>query len=186
MSDLETKAISDLIKNKLETYIFKPEGDNVGLVIESADAIARIAGLPSAMMGEMIEFPDKKFGIIFNLEFDEVVVIVLGKKTDVRAGSWAKCTGRIMEVPVGKELLGRVINALGEPIDGKGPIQTTAYRPVETKVPGVIDRTPVKTPLQTGYKVVDALVPIGRGQRELIIGDRQTGKTTLAIDTIIN
>ena len=186
MADFDVKEISDLIRHRLESYTFKPEGDNIGLVIESADAIARITGLPHAMMGEMIEFPDKKFGIVFNLEYDEVVVIILGKKTDVKAGSWAKCTGRIMEVPVGDQLLGRVINALGEPIDGKGAIHTNTFRPIEAKVPGVIDRTPVETPLQTGYKVVDGLVPIGRGQRELIIGDRQTGKTTLAIDTIIN
>ncbi len=178
--------ISELIKGKLEGYAFKVESDEVGLVLESADGIARIGGLPNAMLGEMIEFPDKIFGIVFNLETDEIVVIILGKKTAVRAGSWAKCTNRIMEVPVGKELLGRVVNAIGEPIDGKGPINAKKFRAVETTVPGVIDRLPVDVPLQTGYKVVDALIPIGRGQRELIIGDRQTGKTTLAIDTIIN
>jgi F-type H+-transporting ATPase subunit alpha len=184
--EFDVKEISSLIKQRLEGYEFKVQGDEVGLVFESADGIARIGGLPNALIGEMIEFENRKYGIVFNLEADEVVVIILGKKTDVKAGSWAKCTGRIMQVPVGKALLGRVVNAIGEPIDGLGPIATTAFRPVECKVPGVIDRLPVDEPLQTGYKVVDGLIPIGRGQRELIIGDRQTGKTTLAIDTIIN
>jgi F-type H+-transporting ATPase subunit alpha len=184
--DLDIKEISSLIRTKLDKYQFKVDSDEVGLVLESADGIARIGGLPNAMIGEMIEFPDKKYGIVFNLELDEIVVIILGKKTDVKANSWAKCTKRIMEVPVGNALLGRVVNALGEPIDGKGPVKTDKFRPVEAKVPGVIDRLPVDQPLQTGYKVVDGLIPIGRGQRELIIGDRQTGKTTLAIDTIIN
>jgi len=183
---MELEKVSTFIKDRLSGYEFKVQGDEVGLVLESADGIARIGGLPNAMLGEMIEFPNKIYGIVFNLNTDEVVVIILGKKTAVDAGSWAKCTGRIMEVPVGNALLGRVVNAIGEPIDGKGAIATDRFRPVEAKVPGVIDRTPVKVPLQTGYKVVDALIPIGRGQRELIIGDRQTGKTTLAIDTIIN
>lgn len=184
--EIDITQVSTLIRDKLDAYQFKAQGDEVGLVLESADGIARIAGLPNAMLGEMIEFPNKIYGIVFNLEKEEIVVIILGKKTSVDAGAWAKSTGRIMEVPVGKELLGRVVNALGNPIDGKGPVNTTRFRPVETQVPGVIDRTPVDVPLQTGYKVVDALIPIGRGQRELIIGDRQTGKTTLAVDTIIN
>ncbi len=184
--ELDISNISTIIKNKLDNFDFKVGSDEVGLILESADGIARIGGLPNAMMGEMIEFPDKKYGIVFNLEIDELVVIILGKKTDVMAGDWAKCTGRIMEIPVGEALLGRVVNAIGEPIDGKGPVAATKFRPVESKVPGVIDRLPVDVPLQTGYKVVDGLVPIGRGQRELIIGDRQTGKTTFAIDTIIN
>ena len=183
---VDQQEISSLIKNRLEQFSFKAEGDEIGSVVETADGIARITGLPSAMLGEMLEFPDKIFGIVFNLEASQVVVIILGKKTEVRVGDWAKCTGRIMEVPVGPALLGRVVNAVGIPIDGKGTIVTDRYRPVETAVPGVLDRTPVEEPLQTGYKVVDALIPIGRGQRELIIGDRQTGKTTLAIDTIIN
>lgn len=184
--DFDVKEISTLIKTRLEGYEFEAQGDEVGLVLESADGIARIGGLPNAMIGEMIEFESKIFGIVFNLETDEVVVIILGKKTDVRAGSWAKCTGRIMQVPVGNALLGRIVNAIGDPIDGKGPVNTEKFRPVECKVPGVIDRLPVSVPLQTGYKVVDGLIPIGRGQRELIIGDRQTGKTTLALDAIIN
>ncbi len=184
--EFDVNEISSLIKQRLEGYEFKVEGDEVGLVFESADGIARIGGLPNALIGEMIEFENRIFGIVFNLEPDEIVVIVLGKKTDVKAGSWAKCTGRIMQVPVGEALLGRIVNAIGEPIDGHGPVNATSFRPVECKVPGVIDRLPVDVPLQTGYKVVDGLIPIGRGQRELIIGDRQTGKTTLAIDTIIN
>jgi len=184
--DLNMTEISSIIKQKLDNYEFKVDSDEVGLVLESADGIARIGGLPNAMIGEMIEFPEQIYGIVFNLERDEIVVIILGKKTDVKAGSWAKCTQKIMEVPVGNELLGRVVNAIGEPIDGKGPVNATKFRPVEAKVPGVIDRLSVDEPLQTGYKVVDGLIPIGRGQRELIIGDRQTGKTTLAIDTIIN
>ncbi len=183
---VDQQEISSLIKNRLEQFSFKTEGDEIGSVVETADGIARITGLPSAMLGEMLEFPNKIFGIVFNLEASQVVVIILGKKTEVSIGDWAKCTSRIMEVPVGPALLGRVVNAVGIPIDGKGPIVTDRFRPVETAVPGVLDRTPVEQPLQTGYKVVDALIPIGRGQRELIIGDRQTGKTTLAIDTIIN
>jgi len=178
--------ISALLKNRLEQFEFKTEGNEVGSVVETADGIARITGLPSAMLGEMLEFPNKIYGIVFNLEANQVVVIILGKKTAIKIGDSAKCTGRIMDVPVGNALLGRVVNAIGSPIDGKGEIVTDRYRPVETSVPGVLDRTPVEQPLQTGYKVVDALIPIGRGQRELIIGDRQTGKTTLAIDTIIN
>ncbi|MFA5879075.1 MAG: F0F1 ATP synthase subunit alpha, partial [Candidatus Margulisiibacteriota bacterium] len=186
--DIDLQEISSLIKNKLEFYSFD-KGVKIseeGIVLESADGIARIGGLPNAMLSEMIEFPNKKYGIVFNLEFDEVVVIILGKHTDVREGAWARCTNKIMQVPVGKNLLGRVINATGEAIDGLGPITTDKFRPIENVVPGVIDRSPVDTPLQTGYKIIDALVPIGRGQRELIVGDRQTGKTTLAIDAIIN
>lgn len=184
--EFDVKEISKIIKNRLDDYEVKIAGEEVGLVLESADGIAHIGGLPNAMLGEMIEFPDNKFGIVFNLEADEVVVIILGRHTDVKEGAWAKCTNRIMQVPVGEALLGRVINAIGDPIDGKGPIKTDKYRPVEKEVPGIIDRSPVDTPLQTGYKAIDAMVPIGRGQRELIVGDRKTGKTTLAIDTIIN
>ena len=143
-----------------------------GQVIETTDGIVRVTGLPNAMLGEMIEFPNSLYGIVFNLEADQLVAIILGKKTDVGIGDWAKCTRRIMEVPVGNALLGRVVDAIGRPIDGNGPVLTDRFRPVETKVPGVLDRTPVEQPLQTGYKVVDALIPIGRGQRELIIGDR--------------
>ncbi len=179
-------AISTLIRNRLESFQSNTTVEEVGLVVETADGIVRVSGLPNAMLGEMIAFPNGIFGIVFNLEADHLVVIILGKKTAVTIGDTAKCSGRIMEVPVGKALLGRVVNAVGEPIDGKGPVASTGVRPVETKVPGVLDRSPVEEPMQTGYKIVDALIPIGRGQRELIIGDRQTGKTTLAIDTIIN
>lgn len=178
--------ISSLIRRRIETFSPDSQLNELGEVIETTDGIVRVVGLQNAMLGEMIEFPNGLYGIVFNLEADQLVAIVLGKKTDVSIGDWAKCTRRIMEVPVGNALLGRVVDAIGRPIDGLGPIQTDQYRPVETKVPGVLDRTPVEQPLQTGYKVVDALIPIGRGQRELIIGDRQTGKTTLAIDTIIN
>lgn len=178
--------ISSLIRRRIETFSPDIQANEVGEVIETTDGIVRVVGLQNAMLGEMIEFPNGLYGIVFNLEADQLVAIVLGKKTDVGIGDWAKCTRRIMEVPVGNALLGRVVDAIGRPIDGMGPIDTDRYRPVETKVPGVLDRTPVEQPLQTGYKVVDALIPIGRGQRELIIGDRQTGKTTLAIDTIIN
>lgn len=186
--NIDLQEISTLIKNKLGDYSFDGSviTSDEGIVLESADGIARIGGLPSAMLGEMIEFPNQKFGIVLNLEFDEVVVIILGKHTDVKEGSWARCTNRIMQVPVGKNLLGRVVNAIGDPIDGLGPINSDTFRPIENVVPGVIDRAPVDTPLQTGYKIIDALVPIGRGQRELIVGDRQTGKTTIAVDTIIN
>ncbi|MEK7299371.1 MAG: F0F1 ATP synthase subunit alpha [Candidatus Margulisiibacteriota bacterium] len=175
-----------LLKNRMEGYTYAPKGEDVGIVLESADGVARIGGLRTAMLGEMLEFPNQFYGLVFNLEADEVVAVVLGNNNAVRAGDSVKVTGKIMQVPVGNALLGRVVNALGEPIDGKGPVATNRYRPVETKVPGVIDRTPVDVPMQTGYKVIDALIPIGRGQRELIIGDRKTGKTTLAIDTIIN
>lgn len=178
--------ISSLIRRRIETFQPQSDATEQGQVIETTDGIVRVTGLPNAMLGEMIEFPNSLYGIVFNLEADQLVAIILGKKTDVGIGDWAKCTRRIMEVPVGNALLGRVVDAIGRPIDGNGPIVTDRFRPVETKVPGVLDRTPVEQPLQTGYKVVDALIPIGRGQRELIIGDRQTGKTTLAIDTIIN
>lgn len=184
--ELDIQEISKIIKNRLDDYEVKIEGEEVGLVLESGDGIAHIGGLPNAMLGEMIEFPNNKYGIVFNLEMDEIVVIILGRHTEVKEGAWAKCTKRIMQVPVGDVLLGRVVNAIGEPIDGKGPIRAKNFRPVEKEVPGVIDRSPVDEPLQTGYKAIDAMVPIGRGQRELIVGDRKTGKTILAIDTIIN
>ena len=182
----DQQEISSLIRSRIESFAFNGQGEESGMVIESADGIARVSGVPNAMLGEMLEFPNKIYGIVFNLELNQVVVIILGKKTAVKVGDSARCTGRIMEVPVGPALLGRVVNAIGEAIDGHGAIVTDRFRPIETSVPGVLDRTPVEEPLQTGYKVVDALIPIGRGQRELIIGDRQTGKTTLAIDTIIN
>ncbi len=183
---INIQEIGDLIKTRLNQFDFDASGEEVGQVTASADGIVRIEGLPNAMLGEMIEFPGNVYGIALNLEADQVLAILLARLTEVKIGAWAKCTRKIMQVPVGNELLGRVVNALGEPIDGKGKINTSKFRPLEYAAPGVVERSPVDTPLQTGYLVVDALIPIGRGQRELIIGDRQTGKTTLAIDTIIN
>ncbi|MDP2990353.1 MAG: F0F1 ATP synthase subunit alpha, partial [Kiritimatiellota bacterium] len=157
-----------------------------GIVVESGDGIVHIAGLPAAMAGEIIEFSGNYVGMILDLERDVAQAILFGQHTAVRAGDYAKRTGRIMQVPVGEALLGRVVDALGQPVDGLGPIKTAKFRPTEKIAPGVIDRMPVNQPLQTGYKLVDALIPIGRGQRELIIGDRATGKSTLVVDTIIN
>jgi len=162
------------------------KAEEVGTVIESGDGIVYISGLPSAMYLEMIEFPNKVYGIAFNLELDQVVVVILGAHTDVKEGDHARLTGRVMEVPAGEALLGRIVNALGHPIDGRGPVKTEKFMPIERMAPEVVDRKPVCQPLQTGLKIIDALIPIGRGQRELIIGDRSTGKSTIAIDTIIN
>ncbi len=174
------------IQQKIETFKFDTAAEDVGVVLESADGIARISGLSTAVNGELIEFPGKIYGEVFNLEKDEIVCAILDTHTKVKEGAWVKRTGHVIGIPVGEALLGRVINPLGNPLDGKGPITTTSVFPLERLSPGVIEREPVNTPLQTGYKVIDSLVPIGRGQRELIIGDRQTGKTTIALDTIIN
>ena len=160
--------------------------DEVGAVLESADGIARIRGLSSAVNGELLEFPGKIYGTIFNLEKEEIICAILENHTKVKEGAWVKRTGHVVGIRVGQNMLGRVINPMGDPLDGLGLIKTETAYPLESPAPGVIDREPVRVPLQTGYKVIDALVPIGRGQRELIIGDRQTGKTTLAVDTIIN
>jgi F-type H+-transporting ATPase subunit alpha len=181
-----SQKILESIQKKIDSFEIIPESEEVGSVIESADGIARIRGLSSAVSGELIEFPGKIFGTIFNLEKDEIICAILENHTKVKEGAWVKRTGHVIGVSVGDELLGRVINPLGDPLDGGPIIETTAVYPLERSAPGVIDRQPVKQPLQTGYKVIDSLVPIGRGQRELIIGDRQTGKTTLALDTIIN
>lgn len=181
-----TQDISSIIKNRIESFAGKARLEEVGVVLESGDGIVRIKGLPSAMLSEMVEFPNKVFGIAFNLERDEVVAILLGAHTAVKEGDPAKLTGRVIEVPVGEALLGRVVDALGRPIDGLGEIKTKRTRPVEKIAPQVIERTPVNQPFQTGYKLIDSLIPIGRGQRELIIGDRSTGKTTMVIDAIIN
>ncbi|HTY12985.1 MAG TPA: F0F1 ATP synthase subunit alpha [Candidatus Omnitrophota bacterium] len=178
--------INSIIKKRIQEYKPGPKMEEMGEVIESGDGIVRIKGLPSAMALEMLEFPNQTFGIVFNLESDDIVAIVLGPHTDVKEGDWAKLTGRVMQVPVGDAMVGRVVNALGAPIDGLGPINTQTFHPIERMAPEVVDRTPVVVPLQTGYKLIDALIPIGRGQRELIIGDRSTGKSTLAIDAIIN
>ncbi|MFH1542786.1 MAG: F0F1 ATP synthase subunit alpha, partial [bacterium] len=172
---------SDLKKIKLGVG-----GEEVGIVTESGDGIAHVTGLPHAMMGEMLKFSSGIFGLVLNLEIEEVICILLGQHTSVREGDTARCTGRIMSVPVSNALLGRVVDPLGVPIDGGEKIKTTKYRPLELIAPSVIDRTPVDKPLQTGLKLIDALIPIGRGQRELIIGDRSTGKSAIAIDAIIN
>ena len=178
--------ITSIIKERIENFDLKVDVEEVGKVIYSADGIAKVYGLTNVMAGEMVEFETGEKGLVFNLERDNVGVVVLGNGTDITEGSSVKRLGKLISVPVGDALIGRVVNALGEPIDGKGAIEATEYRYVEEKAPGIMARKSVHEPLQTGIKAIDALVPIGRGQRELIIGDRQTGKTTLAIDTIIN
>lgn len=178
--------ISALLKKQIEDYQSELEVSDIGTVIEVGDGIARIHGLDTVMSGELVEFSNGTMGMAQNLEEDNVGVIILGPFTDIHEGDEVRRTGRIMEVPVGEELIGRVVNPLGQPIDGLGPIHTKKTRPIENRAPGVMDRQTVFEPLQTGIKVIDALIPIGRGQRELIIGDRQTGKTSIAVDTIIN
>lgn len=178
--------ISTLIKQQIEKYKSEIQVVDVGTVINVGDGIARVHGLENAMQGELLEFANGVVGMALNLEESNVGVVILGPYTDIREGDQVKRTGRIMEVPVGEALLGRVVNALGQPVDGKGPINTTQFRAIESPAPGVIDRKSVHEPMQTGIKAIDSMVPIGRGQRELIIGDRQTGKTTIAIDAIIN
>ncbi len=183
---LNPSEISDLIKARIDQFEAKTETRTEGTVVSLTDGIARIHGLAAAMQGEMIEFPNSIFGLALNLERDSVGVVILGDYTKISEGDTAKCTGRILEVPIGPELLGRVVDALGNPIDGKGPINAKLSSPIEKVAPGVISRKSVDQPLQTGFKSIDSMVPIGRGQRELIIGDRQTGKTAVAIDAIIN
>lgn len=183
---IRPEEISTLIKKQIENFKSVTEVQDVGTVITVGDGIARAHGLQNVMAGELLEFENGVMGMAQNLEEDNVGIIILGPYTDIHEGDQVKRTGRIMEVPVGEALLGRVVNAIGEPIDGKGPIQASEYRPVEAPAPSVMDRRSVHEPMQTGIKAIDAMIPIGRGQRELIIGDRQTGKTTIAIDTIIN
>jgi F-type H+-transporting ATPase subunit alpha len=183
---LNSAEISQIIKDRIETFNAVAEERSEGTVVSVKDGIVTIYGLADVMYGEMLEFSTGEFGLALNLERDTVGAVVLGPDTGIVEGQTVKCTGRVMEVPVGPELLGRVVDALGNPIDGKGPIDAKQSRPIETIAPGVIAREPVTQPLQTGLKIVDSLVPVGRGQRELIIGDRQTGKTTVAIDAIIN
>jgi F-type H+-transporting ATPase subunit alpha len=183
---LRPEEISTILKQQIQSYEAEIEVANVGTVIQVGDGIARIYGLESAMAGELLEFPNGVYGMALNLEEDNIGCVILGPYRDIEEGDEVKRTGRIVEVPSGDAMIGRVVNAMGQPIDGKGPIKTDKSRPVEFKAPGVVTRQPVNVPLQTGLKAIDALVPIGRGQRELIIGDRQTGKTALAIDTIIN
>lgn len=184
--NLKPEEISSVIKEQIKNYETKLETSDVGTVIQVADGIARIHGLENAMQGELLEFPGEVYGMVMNLEEDNVGSVLLGDHKNINEGDIVKTTGRVVEVPVGDAMLGRVVNALGQPIDGKGPIVTTKSRQIERVASGVISRKSVDTPLQTGIKAIDAMVPIGRGQRELIIGDRQTGKTAIAIDTIIN
>ncbi len=183
---IKAEEISELIKRQLQGY--EPEVDlkEVGRVIEVGDGIARIYGLETAMSGELLEFPGGVYGFVMNLEEDNVGAVLLGEDTLIKEGDQVSRTKRIAQVPVGEALVGRVVNALGQPVDGKGPIEATEHRPIERYAPGVVDRRPVKEPLQTGLKAIDSMIPIGRGQRELIIGDRQTGKTAIGVDTIIN
>ncbi len=184
--NLKPEEISSVIKEQVKRYAAQLEVSDVGTVIQVADGIARIHGLENAMQGELLEFPGEVYGMVLNLEEDNVGAVLLGDHKNINEGDTVKTTGRVVEVPVGDAMTGRVVNALGQPIDGKGPIQTNKYRQIERVASGVISRKSVDTPLQTGIKAIDSMVPIGRGQRELIIGDRQTGKTAIAVDTIIN
>ncbi|MBQ3559252.1 MAG: F0F1 ATP synthase subunit alpha [Agathobacter sp.] len=184
--NLRPEEISSVIKEQIKRYASQLEVADVGTVIQVADGVARIHGLENAMQGELLEFPGEVYGMVLNLEEDNVGAVLLGAEKNINEGDTVKTTGRVVEVPVGDAMLGRVVNALGQPIDGKGPIESDKFRPVERVASGVIARKSVDTPLQTGIKAIDSMIPIGRGQRELIIGDRQTGKTAIAIDTIIN
>jgi F-type H+-transporting ATPase subunit alpha len=183
---IKAEEISKIIRDQIGNFAVDVDVAEVGTVISVGDGIARIHGVERAMAGEMLEFPNGLFGIALNLEEESVGAVLLGRSTEIKEGDTVKRTGRIISVPVGDEMLGRVVNALGQPIDGKGPIAAKQFSPIERLAPGVTDRSPVKEPLQTGLKAIDGMVPIGRGQRELIIGDRQTGKTAVAIDAIIN
>jgi F-type H+-transporting ATPase subunit alpha len=183
---IKAEEISKIIRDHIGNYAVDVDVAEVGTVVSVGDGIARIHGIERAMAGEMLEFPHGLFGIALNLEEESVGAVLLGHSTDIKEGDTVKRTGRIISVPVGDELVGRVVNSLGQPIDGKGPIAAKTFMPIERLAPGVVDRSPVKEPLQTGLKAIDGMVPIGRGQRELIIGDRQTGKTAVAVDAIIN
>ncbi len=184
--NLRPEEISAVIKAQIKQYESKLQVEDTGTVIQVGDGIARIHGLEKCMAGELVEFPGDVFGMVLNLEEESVGTVLFGSDTNIKEGDTAKRTKRIVEVPTGEALLGRVVNSLGQAIDGKGPIKTDTFRPIESNAPGVISRKSVHQPLQTGIKAIDSMIPIGRGQRELIIGDRQTGKTTIAIDTIIN
>ncbi|MBP9128329.1 MAG: F0F1 ATP synthase subunit alpha, partial [Elusimicrobia bacterium] len=183
---IQPEEITRVLKDRLEGVSLSTEMKEVGSVLQVGDGIARVYGLGNAMAGEMLAFPHGVVGIVLNLERESVGAVLLGEATLIKEGDEVRRTGRIMEVPVGEGLIGRVVNALGQPIDGKGPIASAKGRPIEVVAPGVVERQPVREPLQTGLKAIDAMIPIGRGQRELIIGDRQTGKTAIAIDAIIN
>jgi F-type H+-transporting ATPase subunit alpha len=184
--DIKAEEISKIIRDQIGSYQTDVDVAEIGTVTSIGDGIARVHGVERAMAGEMLEFPHGVFGIALNLEAESVGVVLLGEYQEIREGDTVKRTGRIISVPVGDEMLGRVVNALGQPIDGKGPILAKTYSPIERLAPGVVDRQPVREPLQTGIKAIDAMIPIGRGQRELIIGDRQTGKTAVAVDAMIN
>ncbi|MFQ5863713.1 MAG: F0F1 ATP synthase subunit alpha [bacterium] len=184
--EIRPEEITSIIKKQIESFETTIQLEEVGEVIQVGDGIARVYGLEKVMASELVEFPGNLFGMTFNLEEDNVGCVLFGSDSHIKEGDTAKRTGRILQIPVGEEMLGRVINPLGQPIDGKGPINTNKFQPIERKAPGVIQRRPVKEPLQTGLKAIDSMIPIGRGQRELIIGDRQTGKTALVVDTIIN
>src|SRR5262249_35513961 len=184
--DIKAEEISKIIRDQIGSYAVDVDVAEVGTIVSVGDGIARVHGVEKTMAGEMLEFPHGIYGIALNLEEESVGAGLLGDYTRVREGDTVKRTGRIISVPVGPEMIGRVVNALGQPIDGKGPIVSKQTAPIERIAPGVVDRSPVKEPMQTGLKAIDAMVPIGRGQRELIIGDRQTGKTAVATDTIIN
>ena len=186
MAQIRADEITSILRQEIENYEQAIDVAEVGSVISVGDGIARIHGLEKVMAGELIEFPHDVAGIAMNLEEDQVGAVLLGDFTEIKEGDEVRRTRRIMSVPVGEAMIGRVVNALGEPIDGKGPILTTQFNPVERLAPGVVARQPVKQPMQTGIKAIDSMIPIGRGQRELIIGDRQTGKTAIALDAIIN
>ena len=184
--ELRPEEITKIIRSQIKNYENKMEVSETGVVILVGDGIAKASGLDKCMAGELLEFPNGSYGMAQNLEEDTVSIVILGTDNGIKEGDTVKRTGRVVSVPVGEALIGRVVNALGDPIDGKGPITAAAYRPIESPAPGIIDRQHVDTPLQTGIKAIDSMIPIGRGQRELIIGDRQTGKTTIATDTILN
>ena len=186
MAQIKADEITELLRQQIENYEQRIQVDEVGTVISLGDGIARVHGLDKVMAGELIEFPHDVAGLAMNLDEDQVGAVLLGDYTEIKEGDTVKRTGKIMSVPVGEAMIGRVVNALGQPIDDKGPINTDKFLPVERLAPGVIDRQSVHEPMATGIKAIDTMIPIGRGQRELIIGDRQTGKTAIALDTIIN
>jgi F-type H+-transporting ATPase subunit alpha len=186
MASIRPEEISSIIQKEIQQYDASLKMESVGVVLQVGDGIARVYGLENVMAGELVEFPGGIFGMALNLEEDSVGIVILGEDRYIKEGDVAKCTGRITEVPVGPELLGRVVNALGQPVDGQGPIPAKNFYAIETRSKNVVERQPVKEPMMTGYKSIDGMIPIGRGQRELILGDRQTGKTALCLDTIIN
>lgn len=186
MASIRPEEITDILRRELESIDRKPTTEHVGTVLQVGDGIARVYGLPDCQMGELLEFPNNVIGLALNLEEDSVGAVLMGEDSGIREGDSVKETGRIMEIPVGKGMLGRVVNALGQPIDNQGPIAASEFKRIETQAPGVVDRQPVTEPLQTGIKAIDAMIPIGRGQRELVIGDRQTGKSSVCVDTILN